>query len=84
MDMLKRGSLVEFTDTYHRQYPPEDDTLVKFGISTKIQPVDNCEVRTIRGVEIARYVYAYDWAGWMPESLEIIYAREFLYDVEDY
>jgi hypothetical protein len=42
------------------------------------------KVETSRGTELARYIYAYAWMGWVPEDLEAIYEKHNPPGPEDY
>lgn len=74
---IKRGHLVEFTDTYYRDYPPVDTSAVRFGVAIE----DETEHKPIRvkiadgSIVVATYVHAYAWAGWIPDGLEEVLAE---------
>jgi hypothetical protein len=73
--MIKKGDAVEFTDNYYQNYPPKDKSVIKFGVALEDENDGTVKVETSKGIEIARYIYAYAWSGWMPEDLEEIYCR---------
>lgn len=81
---IKKGALVEFTDTFHRDYTIGDKRYARYGICTKdLQDYSKTlEVRTTKGVETAKFVMAHSWIGWIPEELEEIYEKEFAMAVE--
>lgn len=69
--MIKKGSMVEFTDKHYMNYPPEDTSVIKYGIA--IEDESNHTVKVKRGdgsIEVARYIHAYGWAGWVPDELQ--------------
>lgn len=74
---IKRGALVEYTDKFYRHYPPQDTSVIKFGVSTGgIDSSGNTLVENDKGIiEPARFIHASEWAGWMPESLEKIWEK---------
>ena len=80
---IKRGDFIEFTDEWYINYPPPDKSKIKFGIAIEdTDSLDNVKVRTVEGIETAKCIHAYAWAGWIPEELEEIYNKEFNDDGE--
>jgi hypothetical protein len=81
---FEKGDLVEFTDEYYTYYPPSDTTKIKFGVVVEDTNDDSPRVMIAdRSIVIAKIVYAYKWAGWIPEELEEIW-EEFNPDDTDW
>jgi hypothetical protein len=81
---IKKGDLVEYMDYPVFHFPPKDKKDVKYGISLENKDnVSNIRVRTAHGEDIAKHIYSYAWAGWIPEELEKIYEEEFLFSAND-
>lgn len=74
---INRGNLVEFTDKPYASYPPEDQSLIRFGVALEDVPdvSRGVLVRTASGDVRAQHVHAYAWLGWCPEDLEEIYEQ---------
>jgi hypothetical protein len=82
---IKKGDCVEFTRKYYQSYPPADKSVVLFGIAIENEGADGeVKVETAKGIEIAKYIYAYAWMGWIPEDLEAIYEKHNPPGPEDY
>jgi hypothetical protein len=80
---IRRGDLVEFTEAYHRDYPPPPThpDQPQYGVAlgdseethdghlrVKVRLADLKE-RTVTNI------WASGWHGWMPDSLEPVYER---------
>jgi hypothetical protein len=82
---VKKGDLVEFTkETYSLDYPPEDRSLILYGVAIKDEnPDGSVQVEMADGrITMARNIHAYAWLGWIPDGLEEIY-RELNLDSHD-
>lgn len=67
--MVKKGEFVEYTDKYYRDYPPEDDSVIKYGVCLRDSDSTNpVPVETVNGTDTAMYIYACGWAGWVPDE----------------
>ncbi len=75
---LKRGDMVEFTDEYYKNYPPKDESKIKFGICVEDEiqgkPI---KLKTKDGIETPNHIHALKWGGWIPEELESVYEEMF-------
>src|SRR5688572_5121729 len=71
MAELKRGDLVEFTDNWYQHYPPVDTSVIKWGVATG----KGNQVETVRGIETAKHIHSYAWAGWIPDEIEPIWEK---------
>lgn len=71
---IKIGDPVEFTLGYYENYPPEDKSVIKFGIAIEDERQDRTvKVRMADRTEIiVKYIHAYAWIGWLPEGLDLI------------
>lgn len=73
MSSVKRGDLVEFTNEHHMNYPPADESLIRFGVAIEDEYNGAVTVMLADGSTArAIHIYAYAWMGWIPEGLEPI------------
>jgi hypothetical protein len=79
---IKRGQLVEYSKEYHRNWPPEDESKQLFGVC--LEDTNNLhQVKVItkdNKQEVAEHIYAFGWAGWMPDYLEEIHHKIYTED----
>ena len=72
---IKKGNLVEFTESQHRDYTMGDKRYACYGVAIEDERSDHSvQVKMANGaIRRARFVQAYGWAGWIPEGLEAIW-----------
>ena len=85
---VKKGDMVEFAREHYTHYPPADKSKILFGVAIEnektVMGFPTVKVETVKGIEIAKYIYAYAWMGWVPEDLEAIYEKHNPPGPEDY
>ena len=69
---IRKGDLVEFTDIWIQNYPPARTELIRFGIAVEDEDDTHSAKVMIKDGSIVKapFVYAYGWAGWIPEELK--------------
>lgn len=85
-EQIRKGNLVEFTDHFYTNYPPEDTSVIRYGVAIEDSGAAfrECKVKLASGLIVkAGYIHAYGWSGWIPDGLEEIYLALQSYEPPD-